>query len=668
MCSTSRTNRWPALALALALAGCGANSGPVTEDETTASAGGSAEAPAEGPPRPEDVPEVGDVRVGLAGQDEPDVVRYLMVRRAWAPHLSPHGQSLSFRTSITGEPQIWTVDATDEGEPPWPSQLTFGRPVTFHAYAPTGEWILYGTDRGGDEREGYYLVSPDGTRERELLPPTDAFRAFGGFSRDGRRIAYATTDGESATFDIHVMEVATGEDRRVYEGRLGFYVAAWRPDGEALVIGETRGEDANDLHLLDLESGELTTIFAPEEPSAHRSVEWLPDASGFYLVSDQGRDFAGIGYVDAQTRALSWEVTPPRDVEQLALSADGRLLAWTENDGGRSVLRLRDRQEERVLEAPDGLPEGIYTIRFAAEASVLAITVQSPRVPGDVWIWDPRADRLRRATRSTLAGLDPAQLVEPTHVDFEARDGETLHGLLYLPPGERERPPPVLLHVHGGPTAQARPRYDAILQYLLARGIAVFDLNFRGSTGYGKRYARLDNRRRRPDAVNDMADALDWLAEEGRVDASRAAVMGGSYGGYMTFAALTTFPRRFAGGVSFVGVSNWVTALEGASPQLRASDRLEYGDIDDPDDRRFFEALSPITHIDRLERPLLVSHGANDPRDPVSESDRFVRAARARGVEVEYVRFPDEGHGVRHLRNRVHLYRRVAAFLERVLR
>ncbi|HJL17180.1 MAG TPA: S9 family peptidase [Sandaracinaceae bacterium LLY-WYZ-13_1] len=645
------------------LAGCG-GARPVSEGpETTA----SAEPSTDGPPRPEDVPSVDEPELGLAGASEPDVVRYLMVRRAWAPRLSPDGARLAFRTAITGEPQLWTVDA-DGG---WPRQLTFGHPVTFHAWAPTGEHILYGTDRGGNEREGYYLVSPDGTHERELLPPTEAFRVFGGFSRDGRRIAYATTEGGSASFDLHVMELATGEDRRVYEGRLGLYVAAWRPDGEALVIGETRGEDANDLHLLDLRSGELTTLFAPEgedEASAFESIAWKPDGSGFYLASDRGRNLRGLAFVDASSGALSWVETPERDVERVSLSNDGRWLAWTENDGGRSALRVRDLERDRMLEPPEGLPRGIYAPTFAREADVMAIAVGSPRIPGDVWVWRLSDGTLARATHSTLAGLDPDALVEPTHVDFEARDGETLHGLLYLPPeGAAERTPPVLLHVHGGPTAQARPRFSAILQYLLARGIAVLDLNFRGSTGYGKRYARLDNRRRRPDAVNDMADALDWLARDGRVDAERAAVMGGSYGGYMTFAALVTFPRRFAGGVSFVGVSNWITALEGASPQLRASDRLEYGDIEDPEDRAFFEQLSPITHVDRLERPLLVSHGANDPRDPVSESDRFVRAAREQGVEVEYVRFEDEGHGVRHLRNRVYLYRRVAAFLEHVL-
>ena len=228
--------------------------------------------------------------------------------------------------------------------------------------------------------------------------------------------------------------------------------------------------------------------------------------------------------------------------------------------------------------------------------------------------------------------------------------------------------PPVVLSVHGGPTAQARPDFNSVHQYLLARGYAIFDLNFRGSTGFGKRFARLDNGRLRPNAVKDMGAAIDWLARSRHpVDASRAAVMGGSYGGYMTLAALTQLADKFGAGVNFVGVSNWVTALEGASPQLKASDRIEYGNIDDAADREFFRQLSPLTHVANIRSPLMVLHGANDPRDPVTEADQIVRAIRERGGDVEYLRFPDEGHGIRKLSNRIIAYRRVVRFLERTL-
>ena len=197
--------------------------------------------------------------------------------------------------------------------------------------------------------------------------------------------------------------------------------------------------------------------------------------------------------------------------------------------------------------------------------------------------------------------------------------------------------------------------------------MAVLDLDYRGSTGYGRRFTELDDGRRRMDAVRDMGGALDWLGRQRLVDASHAAVFGASYGGFMAFAALSMLPGRFVAGVGMVGVSNWITALEGAAPLLKATDRAEYGDLDDPDDRQFLTDISPITHVDSIRAPLMVIHGANDPRDPVAESDRLVSAIRARGGTVEYLRFPDEGHGIRTQANRLIAYRRIAMFLERAL-
>ena len=466
---------------------------------------------------------------------------------------------------------------------------------------------------------------------------------------------------------MHVLDLASGHDREVFRGRLGIYVAAWRPDGKALILGEIRGEDANDVHLLDLDTGATRALFQPAEPARFRGFAWKPDSSGFYLATDLDRDFSGLAWYDARQGALSFVDTPAHDVESVALTRDGRYLAWTTNQGGYSQVHGRDLAGDTALAAP-ALPRGVHALEAATAAPVLVVDCGGPQLPGDVWTWRLDSGSLQRATRSATVGLDMRRMVVPTHHDFPARDGVILHGLLYLPPGiSSDDRPPVLVSVHGGPTGQARPRFQPVHQYLLTRGIAVFDFNFRGSTGYGKTFARLDNGRLRPNAVRDLEDAMAWLAADGRVDTGRAAIMGGSYGGYLTNAALVTFPELFRAGVSIVGVSNWITALEGASPALKASDRLEYGDIDDPDDREFFRQLSPLTHVDRVRAPLMVMHGANDPRDPVSESDQLVDAIRSRGGEVEYLRFPDEGHGIRKLHNRVIAYRRVARFLEQHL-
>src|SRR5687768_10035349 len=660
-------------------------------------------------PAPEDVPVPVAGDLGLAGAACPDIARFLNARAAAAPSLSPDGRHVAFRTSTTGTPQLWVAE-TRAGAAP--RQITFGESVTFHEWSPGGEWIAYGVDRSGNEREGFYLISPDGSRELELLAPSESFRAWGGFSRDGRLAAFAATDPGADDFHVYTLNLRAEELRplRVYAGKGGNYVASWRPDGSGLLISKTRGEDANDILYLDLSTGDAKPLFQPETAASYGSFAWTPDSRGFYMASDEGRDFSGLAFYDFAARKLTWVETPARDVEQAALSADGRWLVWSENVGGFSELQARDLNAKRTTTLSPTVTRGegaatkteavrgvVGALEWARRSNVLAIQLSAPGVPGDIWVFDPaRASTARaepprdvnpagprmlnagepvmlggvsRVTESTLAGLDPEKFVAPEAVSFKSHDGETVHALLYLPRGASvQTRAPVVLNVHGGPTSQARPSFGAVTQYLVARGYAVLDLNFRGSTGYGKRYARLDNGRLRPNAVKDMDAAAEWLAKSGRpLNASKVAVMGGSYGGYMTYAALALLPEKFAAGVSFVGVSNWVTALEGASPALKASDRLEYGNIDDPADREFFKELSPITHVSNVKSPLLVSHGANDPRDPVTESDQFVRAIRERGGEVEYLRWPDEGHSIRKLSNRVTAYRRVARFLERTL-
>ena len=613
--------------------------------------------------------------VGLAGDPRPDIERFLNVRSVDSSCLSPDGRKLAFITRTTGQPQLWVVNVAGGA----PQQVTFREGnVTFQDWSPTGEWIAYGIEQNGDEREGFYLVSSDGLQERALLAPTDAFRRWGSWSPNGRQIAFASTERNKIDFDIYVMEVGAdgshSAPRRVYEGKGALYVAGWRPDGKALLLVQKRGEADNDVYLLDLTSGVLKTIFHPTNAAEYSGFAWTPDSKGFYVVTNQDRDLTTLAYYNAMDSRLSWIETPTAEVEQVALSSDGRYLSWTLNDNGYSSLQVRDlRRNLRVTPKP-AIPRGMYSferIRFASKSPVLRIDVGSPQIAGDEWILDARTGGTRRATNSATGGLDTNHFVVPDSVSFTSFDGETVYGLLYLPPTLKARPsPPVLLAIHGGPTGQARPLYDAAFQYLLTRGIAIFDLNFRGSTGYGQRFTRLDNGRLRPNAVKDLGAAVDWLASSGKVDASNVAVMGDSYGGYMTLAALTHFPDKFKAGVVFSGVANWVTALQSAMPQQKAMDRIEYGNVEDPEDQKFFVELSPITHLKNLSAQLMVLHGANDPRVPVSEADQIVSAIREQGREVEYLRFPDEGHSIRYggkLSNRIIAYRQVAAFLEKTL-
>jgi dipeptidyl aminopeptidase/acylaminoacyl peptidase len=251
-----------------------------------------------------------------------------------------------------------------------------------------------------------------------------------------------------------------------------------------------------------------------------------------------------------------------------------------------------------------------------------------------------------------------------------ARDGVELQGLLYVPDARsrrREGPPPVLFMVHGGPTGQYEASFQPLAQYHVDRGVAVFGPNVRGSIGLGRTYSTLDDRERRLDSVRDLVDMLEFLRTDGRVDASRAAVVGGSYGGYMVNAVLASYPETFDTGIAMFGVGDWVKALEIATPALKASDRIEYGDITEPRWREFYREISPLRFADRIDVPVLYSHGVMDPVVDIGETETMVRTLRANGIEAPFIRIPDEGHGWRKLDNRLFYFRRQAEFVERQL-
>ncbi|MEM1262069.1 MAG: S9 family peptidase [Pseudomonadota bacterium] len=620
--------------------------------------------PADEWPYPQDTPRPGTVSLGLAGTSPADISRYLLAQGASDVQVAPDGQHIGFIWSISGAPQLWRL-AIDGGAP---RQVTFGGPIRDFRWAPDSQRLLVARDIGGNEREGYTLIANDGREEHVVLPPATAYRSFGEFSADAERIVYASTKRNGTDFDIYITELASLETQRVYEGSYGYFPAALHPDGSTLLITETRGEDADDLHSLDLTSGTLTTLFAPAVAAGFDQAVWRSDGRGFYVLSDLGREQAAVMLVDSKTGEAETIAADRWGIDELALCHNDRVLLYVINDNGYSRLAALDTETRDPLPVPE-LPEGVYQIDCAKHAAAAVIRVVGPAISGDIYTWDFVGADARHVFSGSLAGLDPnLHFVVPEVRNFSARDGVQLQGLLYLP---RRAAPlngfPLVVEVHGGPTAQRRPSFRPIDQYLVNTGVAVFAVNVRGSTGFGKTHARLDNQERRLDSVRDLVDTVAYLSNDERLDTGRAAVMGGSYGGYMVNAVLGAYPGVFRAGVSFVGVSDWVRALKETSPTLKASDRIEYGDINEARWQTFYAANSPINTVDAIDVPMLFSHGVNDPRDPVAESDRMVRRLRDNGQEVVYLRFPDEGHSVRKVNNKVALYQAVAGFLDKAM-
>lgn len=608
-----------------------------------------------------------NIGVGRAGEDPANIARYLLASGARGARLSPDGTTLAFSWSITGEPQLWIMPARG-GQP---QRLTFGSGVTFFRWSPDGARLVYGADNDGNEQPAFYSIAADGSEERVVLPAAKGgFRAFGDFA--GEEIVFASTERNGLDFDIW-RATLDGEAKLVYKGKFAFYARAASPDARHVVVTEAVGEDSDNLHLLDLESGELETLSQPDPRASHGDAgfPWASDGSGFYFATNRGREFPAVSFYDLKSGETRVIAEPGVAIGDLALcGADDNYLVWTENRDGFHSVMIRDLVGETgTVPAPE-LPEGVYGLDCADAADRLAVTVNGWQTPGDVYTVDLPDGKTVRAFASNLAGLDPDRLIRPASIRIEARDDVTLQGLLYMPDSEsltRAGPAPIVFDVHGGPTGQSQASWEPAMQYLLDRGIAVFQPNVRGSTGFGRSYTTLDDRERRLDSVRDLVDMLARFDKDPRIDAARAAVRGGSYGGYMVNAVLAEYPEAFSAGVSLFGVADWVSALEVASPALKASDRIEYGDITEQRWRDFYEENSPINKADEIRVPVLYSHGAMDPRIDITETETMVKALRDNGIEAPFVRIPDEGHGWRKLDNRLFYFRREAEFLREQL-
>ncbi|MCR9268502.1 MAG: prolyl oligopeptidase family serine peptidase [Hyphomonadaceae bacterium] len=613
-------------------------------------------------------PEPGRVQVGLSGSDPADIARYLLARGAGGASLSPGGEHVAFRYSVTGVPQLWITRATGGA----PQQLTFGNGITFFRWMPDGSGLIYGADNDGNEQESYYFVSADGSEERLLLPAVEGgFRSFGDISADGSSVVFASTERNGLDFDIYKADLTTGDTEMLFEGSFGFFARGLSPDGKHLIIAETVGEDSDNLYLMDVDSKDMTTISAPEPRANHSDggFAWLPDSSGFYFASNVDREFSAVHFYDVAAEEFSVAIETERDAGGLELcGAEGGYLAFTENVDGFHTLHMRDLATGETVETPS-LPEGVHGVSCAPGSDRVAIRTNGWRTPGEVRLWDMQRNSISRTFEPTYAGLDPDRFVRPESIRIPASDGVELQGLLYLPDEASRKgdgPPPVLFIVHGGPTAQSMATFDAVVQYHVDRGIAVFEPNVRGSTGFGRTYVTLDDQEKRRDSVRDLIDMAAYLREDGRVDMDRATVAGGSYGGYMVNAVLALYPDSFAAGVSLFGVADWVTALQIASPALQASDRIEYGDIREQKWIDYYTENSPIRLADQIKVPVLYSHGVRDPRIDIYETEVMVKTLRANGIDAPYIRIEDEGHGWRKLSNRLFYYRAQAEFLEEV--
>lgn len=589
------------------------------------------------------------------------IERYLNIRSASSPALSPDGYKLAYLTNITGTSQIWFVDSRGG----YPEQITsYPDNISFIRWLPNGKGLIFGKAIGGNENTQFYWLSADGAEIKELTNSPKVRHNWGVISEDGSKIYYASNKRDANFFDIYSMEIESKTETLLFQHDGNNGVEAVSPDGSKLIISRSGTElslDSN-LYLVDTKTKEATLLTEHKGAALFGDVYFLTNNSVLFATNNN-REFYNLAKLDLATKKAHVFSNATWDTDATAISGDKTMFAYTLNRDGFSELFVAETKSIQFKSTPIKLPaQGVIGgLQFAKGNMQLFFTFNSATSPTDIWSYNLINKELKQITKSSRSGIPQASFIAPQLIKYKSFDGKEIPAWYYKPKNATNNIP-VIISIHGGPESQERPTFSGLYQYYLSRGYAILATNVRGSTGYGKTFAALDNVKKREDSVKDLASAVDWLKTSGNADAKKIAVMGGSYGGYMTMAAITLYPDLFAAAVNTVGIVNWETFLKNTSGYRRRQREVEYGFLDKDID--FLRSISPLAKIDRIKAPLFVIHGKNDPRVPYTEAEQVVEALRKRGATVQYKLYDDEGHGISKLKNRLDLYPQVADFLD----
>ena len=611
------------------------------------------------------------VFAACAGEPEPQITQYpiedfLGTTSYFGASFSPDKSKILVSSDATGIYNVYAVPV-DGSEPVALTDSTTDSTFA-QSYFPADERFIYRRDEGGNELNHVYVQEPDGT-VTDLTPGEGHRAVFFGWAWDDESFYVGTTERDPRFFDVY--EIAADDYSRtlVYENQEGLNFQGRSPDEKILALSKTHTTSDSDVYLYHVESGELELITEHEGEVSNNFESFSPDGKSLYLTTDEGSEFAHLVRYDLKTGERTTLVAPDWDVWYGYPSKNGKYLVVGINNDASTEVRLYDAATMEQVELPTVPDADVTSIRLSRDEATLAFYASSSRSPNNLYVQDVGGEP-RKLTSSLSPNMDPVHLVDGEVVRFASYDGVEIPGILYKPHGASEESPvPALVWVHGGPGGQSRVGYFDIIQYLVNHGYAVYAINNRGSSGYGKTFYRMDDRRHGEADLGDCVASKQMLIDTGYVDPERIGIIGGSYGGYMVLAALTLAPEEFAVGVDLFGISNWVRTLENVPPWWESFREALYREMGDPaEDGERLRRISPLFNADKIQRPLMVLQGANDPRVLQAESDDIVEAARANGTPVEYVIFEDEGHGFIKKENKLEGHSAILKFLDRYLK
>ena len=578
---------------------------------------------------------------------------------------SPDGRKILVGSNETGVFNVFAIPV-DGGKP---VQLTDSKVNAIQpiGYFPHDERFLYTSDQGGDEKNHIYVQNPDG-KVQDLTPGNNLKAEFIGWTRDEKGFFFGSNERDPSLFDVYEMSLDGYERKLLYKNEGGLLPDSVSPDRRYVALGRAVTNAAADLLLYDRTAGKLITVASHEGEVMNNAQAFSPDGKSLYYTTDKGSEFSYLVRHDLATGNDSEVLRTKWDVQGAGFSRDGRWFTIAVNNDARTELRVFQADGMKPVKLPV-MEADITGVVFAPGGSRMAFYAESAG-PRDLYLSDLKTGKIQQLTHALNPAIDSRDLVPAQVVRFKSFDGTEIPGLLYKPlTASATNKVPALVSVHGGPGGQSRVGYSGFVQFLVNHGYAVYAINNRGSSGYGKKFFAMDDRKHGEEDLDDCVASKKMLGSTGWVDPSRIGIVGGSYGGYMVLAALAFRPKEFAAGVDLYGVSNWLRTLESIPAWWGPTRDSLYKELGDPKaDADYLRKISPLFHADQIERPLIVLQGENDPRVLKAESQEIVDAVKKKGVPVEFLLFPNEGHGFARKETQEKAYTATLEFLDKYLK
>ncbi|HVI10951.1 MAG TPA: S9 family peptidase [Candidatus Binatia bacterium] len=595
------------------------------------------------------------------------IEKLYMTRQIGRPTWSPDGKRVAFISNMSGRNNLWVVPA----EGGWPVQLTVSdQRQAAPTWSPDGKWIAYQSDYDGDELWDIFLVSPVTGKVVNLTSTRQISETGPTWSPDGRYLAYLVKPKDSAAYEIDIYDMLMREVKHMTTGTpqdKNNSNPIWSKDSKYIVYTQeqAKGTDSN-VFLAEVATAQSTLLTPHEGEHLYSATDISPDSKHILITSNAANGYDNAGQIEITSKKVSWFTRDKWQIRSGEFSPDGKRVTFTANVDGNEDIYLHDlaTNKSTALPIPKGVnePAGGHSA-FSKDGSRLLYYHNGPTAPGDLWVYTTATGKSHQLTHSLVAGVRSEDMVEPLLVHYPSRDGKwTISAFLYVPFNmARNGQNAAVVYIHGGPKSQSMNSFNRFVQFAVNQGYMVLAPNYRGGTGYGKEFENANLFDMGGGDLQDVLAGVDWIKQTGHLDPKKIAVMGGSYGGYLSMMAVTKAPDVWAAGVPIVPFVNWFTEIENEDPILQQSDLATMGDVEK--NKALYQDRSPINFIDQVKAPLLLLAGGHDPRCPKEETQQVVEAIKKRGGTVDYKIYENEGHGFARVENQIDAYKRVADFL-----